>query len=172
MSKLPNTIQFNLVLRPVSINDAYYRAGQLKTGARKYRHELLNQLLVYKDEIQAFRANAIELINNNNYALKLEIVHMVPNETFYTVKGQMSMRAGDTDNYTKLLQDFLLNPRYCEESDSYYKDSFELQNGTRPMNIGIDDRFVQTIVASKVPTDSDRWQVQVTCSVLPIQSAA
>lgn len=172
MPNKPINIKLDLVLRPVSINDAYYRAGQLKAGARKYRHELLNQLLKYKSEIQAFRAKALELINNNNHSLKLEIVHMVPNDTFYTVKGQMSMRAGDTDNYTKLLQDFLLNPRYCEESESYNKDSFELQNGTKPFNIGIDDRFVQTIVASKVPCNSDRWQVQITCSVLPIVQVA
>jgi Holliday junction resolvase RusA-like endonuclease len=166
------SISFKLQVKPVSINDAYYRAGQLKAGSRQYRYELLTQLLAFKESIISFREQALDLINNAGYALNLHIVHLVPNDTFYNKKGQISMRSGDTDNYSKLLQDFLFNPRYCSDSASYSKDNFTLKDDQKPYNIGIDDRFIQTIVATKQPHAGDRWQIEIKVSVLPIVQTA
>lgn len=176
-----HSVSFTLQLRPVSINDAYYRAGQLKTASRKYRYELLSQLLVYKDEIKAFRTEALDLINNHSqvvggrsyatYALKLKIVHLVPKDLYFTKQGQMSMRAGDVSNLIKLLEDFIFNTRYCEPAcKETGKPAFELQDGQYATNIGIDDRFIQTITTSKLPYNGDRWQIEIIVSVEPIKS--
>lgn len=171
-AKKPLEINLSLVLRPVSINDAYYRAGQLTKVARQYRYDLLTAILKHKKEIQEFRTAALDLINKHSHALRLEIVHLVPNDTFYNKAGQLSMRAGDVSNLIKVTEDFLLNTRYNSDcAPNKGKEQFELKDGQLPYNIGIDDRFVQSIVTSKLPYDGDRWQVKVTVSVIPIAHA-
>lgn len=162
-------LELKLKTKPISINDAYYRAGQLKKEARVYRYDVLKQLLAFKDQIKEFRDYTLPLIEESGHALQLSIVHNIPEGLFFTKSGQISMRSGDVDNLLKLLIDFLFNARYCAFLEHMGpKPQFELAGGYLTYNIGIDDRFIQKIETIKRPTKDAQWSVDITVQTVPL----
>lgn len=164
---MSNKLTIRLQCRPISINSAYYKAGQFKTETRLYRSQVLRQILQYRDNIEAFKKQMYKKLKTNQYALNMRIEHLVPEDIFYTKDGKMSMRAGDVDNYTKLLQDFLTSHKYSSEN---INKPFFLDADERSISLDIDDRFIQSSKATKVPYKGDRWQIEVVFSIDKIKT--
>lgn len=161
-------IRIKIKAKPVSVNDAYYRAGQLKVGARQFRMAFLEQLLQYESQIRKFKAETDELIATNKYAYELEIVHLVPEKLFYTADGSISNRAGDVSNLIKLIEDFLTHPKYNREHPDFKKDKYILANGKNPFNLCYDDKLNQIVTTSKIPHSGKDWVISIVVSVIPI----
>ena len=151
-------------IKPISVNDAYYRAGNFNAKARAYRAAFLTQLIKCRGELDSFRASANTLIEKKSHCLNMTIVHNIPEDQFYTKDGRMNAHAGDVDNYTKLIQDFLCDHKYSETNvkKPFYIDK---EGQSRSVNLDMNDKLIQASVAIKLPSASTVWVIQVRVTV-------
>ena len=139
-------INFKLNSPPCSVNSAYYRNKKRTQKTRKWSENIHKQLSepMLKKKIEAFT----KAFNPLKHCIKLTIEFYIPREKYFTKKGYISRLSTDLDNCLKLLIDTLFDPRF------FKRDLF---------NLNIDDQFIQTIVASKHPSDvySTRIRVEI-----------
>lgn len=145
----------NLVdIKPISINRAYYRNGNLTTESRHYRdkfHILLNN---ESSKVKSLN-KALESIEYPH--IDLSITVETPKKLLFK-KGTLtySHLSGDMNNYTKLIEDFLFQHRYRGRLTSL---------GTPYHIIRIDDRFVKSGSSLQIPSPSDTWNLTITISI-------
>lgn len=152
LSKNPIT-QLDLYLediKPVSINRAYYRNGSLTTESRFYRdrfHCLLNK---YFQEITNFNTEIAD-IKNPHIALNINIE--TPAHLLFKKDSLIySNLAGDMNNYTKLIEDFLFQFRYRGRLTTA---------GTPYHILHLDDRFVKEGSSKQEPSPTDTWNIRL-----------
>lgn len=148
-------LKYGKPVLPVSTNKSHYKSGRLTQEARDYRTATFDQLRAYKAELAAFKQYADNTMDNNKTCLKLNIRHYMDNGRYFTKAGKMSKTAGDADNYTKLLQDFLFNERYTEATHAI-------------TNIAINDAFIKNCNATIIPHNSREWLIHITVEVINI----
>lgn len=142
------SIKLNYI-KPVSINKAYYKNGNLTTLSRQFRYKFLKGLLDYQDQLKQFK----KAFDETRHIIGLNIIIETPEELFFTKSSprKISNRAGDAGNYEKLITDFLTNPKYC--TDKYVHESM--------VNVGIDDRFVKSLTIDQMPVEGNDWNIAI-----------
>lgn len=147
-------------IKPVSINTAHYKHKKVLTrDARAFRLKFLKQLLNYQKELKAFNS----AFDRTKHIIELIITIETPWKAYF-VKGDpkegISRRAGDADNYIKLILDFLCNEKYCRDDKKYVDNPM--------VNLNIDDQFIKQISIAQIPTivDSpkdtkDEWRIHI-----------
>lgn len=157
-------LAYNKPILPVSTNKSHYKIGTLTKESRAYRNSTFMQLIPIKEQLKTFREYALNRVESSNpakYCIQLVIKHYIPSSRFYTLKGKMSKTAGDADNYTKLLQDFLFNERYMAKE-------YTCNDGSMACNLAINDAFIKQCNASMQPHDADDWVIRLNVSIIAI----
>jgi hypothetical protein len=154
--------------KPVSINSMYYRNRKLTENARKSRSIILTQLQSYLDGIETLSSD----FNPLKHGFKVSYTFYIPEDIYFTKKGAISNRSQDLDNCLKLLTDCLFNPKYdttwLKSRTRRYKP---LYNGITTLhNVGIDDRFISSLSAKKLPTQGD-YRVDIEIGLEPLSEA-
>jgi len=159
-------VEIDIVSKPISINKAYYkRNNALTKEARQFRNDVFIALSrpENKSQLEAFNAIIDESLEEG-YGVVLDLIHQVPYDIYFTNNGDISMRSGDVDNYTKVLQDFLFNQNYTQGKKVYHTSDGDLY-----YNVGCDDRFIVLNRAVKIPMNVDRWQIKVRISLIALK---
>ena len=147
-------------LRVCTVNNARYRNGNRTREARDYSDDIHTQLHQYRDKIEKFRKKFSNLPDNYK-ALHLDINILVPQGKFYTLKGAISRKSIDLDNYLKLLIDAIMDSRY----DNRYIKSL----GTEVMNLDMDDKYIVSMFAQKEENpnaESKLWDISFTLEIV------
>ena len=144
-------LSFNL--RAFSSNSAHYLNKQLTNEAREYREQFLIQL--NKDKNRKAVESVQARFNPKKHSFKIEYLFLIQEEYFYTKKkGDISNRSMDLDNCIKLPQDFIFNKKYIDR----------VMEGTKLINLGLDDKFVTDLNIKKRP--GTQFSILIKISIL------
>ena len=152
------TLKIKLKAPPFSTNAAYVRARS--HGSRLIRNKkcrdwgdsILLQLQSYREEMAAFR----EDFDPTSHALSIKIVFSIPEKTFYTKSGEVSLFSKDLSNVEKLLIDLLLDDRFNGRTVF----------GERVDNLSINDKLVIRLTSEKRPISGDAYLTALTIKKL------
>lgn len=138
-----------LNIKPISINVAYYRNGNLKTATRQYRYKFLKALLPYQKQLKAFS----EAFDHTKHVVGLNILIQTPKHRFFTksLPTRVNAQGGDAGNYEKLITDFLTSPKYTRDDGKYIDEPMS--------NVNIDDKHVKAITIDQEPQNNDKWNL-------------
>ena len=93
-------------MRMCSLNNAYQtKDRRKKVETQQWLYELKVQFLKQKHKIDKIKS----LFDGRIHCLECEYVYFVPVEKFFTKKGMINQRAGDTSNFAKLPDDKIFN---------------------------------------------------------------
>jgi len=149
-------ISFSLPVKPISINNAYYRNRQYTQKTRLYREQFL--LLLQSQEVQS-KFNLIkEAFNPLEHGLEVEYTFFHPYDILYKKSdGSVSSRSFDLTNIEKLPQDFLFNSKYLSRE----------VGDTEISNLGIDDKYILSMHSSKKPSTDGLFSFLVLIRLIP-----
>ena len=74
-----------------------------KKETRDYEEQFCEHLLKYSDEIKEFLCH----FDPHLHSIQVQYVFFFPRDKYYTKKGRLNMRCGDTDNLIKICQDLV-----------------------------------------------------------------
>lgn len=137
-------ITFTLKAPPFSINKAYYKRSFTRTKeCREWGDSVLRQLqaATIQEDLQKFR---IEFLSAPEASIGVRLRYFIPEEIFYTKKGDISRRSQDLSNVEKMLVDLIFDPRFCGR---------ELSRGLICQNLNLDDKLITKLVSEKLPTE-------------------
>ena len=78
--------------------------GRIKTKeTRSYEQEFCQHLLKYTEEIKEFLCH----FDPHLHSIQVQYIFFFHRDKFYTKKGRLNMRCGDTDNMIKICQDLV-----------------------------------------------------------------
>lgn len=153
-------------VKPISINSAYYRNRKLTQKARQYRSAILTQLQSQLSELHDIKSQ----FDATKHCLAVSYTFYIPEEYFYTKKGELSLRSQDLDNCLKLPQDFIFNPKYETQwlKDRKPREKPLYKSISSLSNLAIDDKFIQRLEAQKLPTESNKYSLEVEIKLIDL----
>lgn len=151
------TIQFSLPVKPLSVNNAYFRNRQYNKKAREYRKNFL--LALQEDSIQHQLDKVKALFNPKKHALKVEYHFFFPYDILFTKSGwQISSRSFDLTNIEKLPQDFIFNSKYLDREI----------DGIPIKNLDLDDKYIVSLISTKNLSPQSEHQLTVNIHVVQL----
>jgi hypothetical protein len=153
-------IEFVVYAKPFSLNSAYYLKSYGSKSATKIRtkecrawgDEILSQLQPMTDKMMQFT----QAFNDKSHAIRIELVHLIPNSVFYTKAGHISAATCDITNIEKLLVDLLFDARFHGR-----------ENGTGKIsNFNINDKFIVEMKSSKLPSKRE-YKIKIVLEIIP-----
>lgn len=142
-------------LKPVSINNAYYKYNKtLNKKAREYRSDLLHQLTAHRAAMDLFSSQ----FDKNRHAIACSIAFMMPKDQYIAKSSdEISHRSGDIDNNNKLMLDFIFNEKYYGKPMGTYTS----------YNLNIDDKFIVALNTSKGTNDLiEDYELRISVSII------
>lgn len=141
-------LEITVIAEPFSINKAYYlksygnkAATKVRTAAcREWGDRVLFQLQQYVSEMKQCH----DFFDQNAHALRIDLIHYIPEEKFYTKAGHISIASSDITNIEKLFVDLVFDERFSGRS----LDTVTVQN------LNINDKFIVDMRSRKLPSYS------------------
>jgi len=109
-------------------------------AAKEWSEQVLQALSRYKSELKQFR----DYFEPSRHIYSVSIEMLVPHDTLYTKKGELTSKVHDLSNIEKPIVDLLFLPKFFEYCE----------------NLNIDDRYLGELRSLKTPT-LDTWGVNV-----------
>ena len=129
--------EFNLDIKPFSINAMYYGDGRTKTqAARDWSYQIFHRLS--QEAIAKSLAELRSYFETDKHSYQVDFVVTYPKDKFYTKKGSISARTMDLSNWEKPLIDLIFLPKYFDKEPPY---------GCK--NLNIDDKYITKLSSSK-----------------------
>ena len=155
-----NQIKITLDAPPFSINKAYYlksfggkKATKVRTQeCRNWGDSILLQLKKYVKKFDKFRNG----FDPKTQQIHLEITHTIPEKTFYTKDGEVSVFSNDLSNVEKMPIDLVFDKRF----------NGRMVFGEEISNLDLNDKYITKMVSKKVP--GEEYKIEIVIKVKDI----
>lgn len=153
------TICFTLNSPPFSINKAYYKRSFTRTKeCRAWGDNILTQL--QDPDILDALLYLKDAFCPTKHALFVSLQFVLPKNKYFTKKGEISRHSQDLTNVEKLLVDLIFDPRFEGRKTGKGEGAKTVRN------LSLDDKYIATILSSKLPGDD--YAIHVKISTMPL----